>query len=408
MTAAPLVLRNVRRLEWYIRVSAYVVVGAGLFGFLLELVGAVGPARMLPVVTVLILVHVAGNIVVLHQNMSAMQRGARLAALRSRTGVVLLVGALAGVTAAALSLVPGTVSGLNLCLVVGMGLAGSITPLLTWRKMLLAATAVVVINLAVAAISLGAEPSFVAGYSIGLTIGVLFFVSTLWLSAWMLRVLSELDELRQTAPQLAVAEERLRFSRDLHDTFGRTLSVVAVKSELAAELSRRGRSEEAAVEIAEVRRIAEEAGREVRAVASGYRRPDLGRELDGARSVLESAGIHCEVSRTDQPPGEAVSVTLGWVVREAVTNVLRHSDASTCWVQVGSRAGTVVLRIVNDGAPDLSVAARSGHGNGLIGLTERVQLAGGDLTHQQADGWFTLCVTLPDFSARASIHRVVS
>ena len=405
MTASPHVVRNVRRLEWYIRVSAYVVMSAGLFGLFLVVAQAGAVSPLLPLGSGLVLVHVAANIWVLHRTITAMHRGEGLrTALRSPTLLGLVISVLAGGVAVAITLDPftldpssdvagGSMGGLTLSLTVAMSIVAAISPLLRWRGLLIADLSAVAINTVVFSLASGANTSTVLGFMVGSLISVVFFVGTIWLSAWMLRVLWELDELRQTAPQLAIAEERLRFSRDLHDTFGRTLSVVAVKSELAAELARRGRTDQAATEIAEVRRIAEEAGREVRAVVSGYRRPELARELDGAKSVLESAGIRCELRTAGRPPGPIGASTLGWVVRESVTNVLRHSDATTCWIDLGSTDGRVTLIITNDGVrPD----GPGDRGTGLTGLGERVHAAGGTLSHSQVDGHFVVTVSLPD------------
>lgn len=405
MTASPHVVRNVRRLEWYIRVSAYIVMSAGLFGLFLVVAQAGELSPLLPLGAVLVLVHVVLNIWALHRTISAMHRGEGLGtALRSRTGIGLLISLLVGGVAVVLTLDLSTnlsrssMGGLSLSLTVAMSIAAAISPLLRWRGLLIADLVAIAINTAVFSLASGANLSTVVGFAVGSSISVIGFVGTIWLSAWMLRVLWELDELRQTAPQLAIAEERLRFSRDLHDTFGRTLSVVAVKSELAAELARRGRSEQAAAEIAEVRRIAEEAGREVRAVVSGYRRPELARELDGAKSVLESAGIRCELRTAGRPPGPISASTLGWVVREAVTNVLRHSDATTCWIDLGSTDGRVTLIITNDGVRPHDPGDR---GTGLTGLGERVHAVGGTLSHSQVDQTFAVTVSVPDVTLPA-------
>lgn len=154
----------------------------------------------------------------------------------------------------------------------------------------------------------------------------------------------------------------------------------------------------ATAEIAEVRRLAEEAGREVRAVVSGYRRPELARELDGAKSVLESAGIRCELRTAGRPPGPISASTLGWVVREAVTNVLRHSDATTCWIDLGSTYGRVTLIITNDGVRPRDPGDR---GTGLTRLGERVHAAGGTLSHSQVDQTFVVTVSVPDVTLPA-------
>lgn len=171
----------------------------------------------------------------------------------------------------------------------------------------------------------GAAPrNPVAWLGIALLVAVL--VGTFGASVWILRVTIELDRARGTAARLAVAEERLRFSRDLHDVVGRTLAAVSLKTQLAAGLVGRGRSAEALAELDQVRSTIDDAAREVRAVAHGYRRSDLAVELRGAASLLGSAGVDCKLAGSKllaQAPAE-----LGWVVREAVTNVLRHSTAT--------------------------------------------------------------------------------
>ncbi|WP_412543409.1 histidine kinase [Longispora sp. K20-0274] len=211
-------------------------------------------------------------------------------------------------------------------------------------------------------------------------------------SVWMLGVMWELDRSRRAQAGLAVAEERLRFARDLHDVVGRSLSVVALKAELAAQLSRRGRAE-ATDEMLEVRRIAQESLAELRAVVGGYRAADLDVELSGARALLASAGIACTVDGdgVDLPP--EVQGTLGWVVREATTNVLRHSEARGCAITLHrSPAGAVTLTMDNDGAAGSAVR----YGSGLTGLTERVAGLGGTVVveHRPPDG-FRLAAVLP-------------
>ncbi|MDF2272365.1 histidine kinase [Streptomyces coacervatus] len=192
--------------------------------------------------------------------------------------------------------------------------------------------------------------------------------------AWTLSVLWEAERARETEARLAVAEERLRFGRDLHDVMGRNLAVIALKSELAVQLARRGRPE-AVEQMIEVQRIAQESQREVREVVRGYREADLGVELAGAQGVLSAAGIDCEVSGEADGLAPEVQSVLGWVVREATTNVLRHGDAGRCGVVLTVDEGRVVLTVENDGAPDpVSVG-----GSGLAGLRERLSVVGGTL-----------------------------
>ena len=163
--------------------------------------------------------------------------------------------------------------------------------------------------------------------------------------------------------------------------FGRTLSVVAVKSELAAELAARGRPG-AEEQMLEVRRIAQDALREVRAVVAGYRTADLAAELVGARSVLRSAGIETTVHGEETPVGPAAQEALAWAVREGVTNVVRHSTARTCTITSTATVRRASVEVINDGVPT-GVAAAGGRarssGSGLVGLAERLDGAGGRL-----------------------------
>ncbi|KKD06526.1 sensor histidine kinase [Streptomyces sp. WM6386] len=219
--------------------------------------------------------------------------------------------------------------------------------------------------------------------------GFLAFTSAF--SVWLLNAVYELDEARETRARLAVAEERLRFGRDLHDVMGRNLAVIALKSELAVQLARRGRPE-AEEQMVEVQRIAQESQREVRDVVRGYREADLGVELTGAQGVLEAAGIRCEVSGEAAGLPVDVQSALGWVVREATTNVLRHGDAGRCAVDVRVTRECVVLKVENDG-----VAAPSGPGgSGLAGLRERLAAVDGTLeAGPVGDGVFRVVASVP-------------
>ena len=209
---------------------------------------------------------------------------------------------------------------------------------------------------------------------LGVLLGAGFLAFTAVFSVWLLNAVYELDAARETRARLAVAEERLRFGRDLHDVMGRNLAVVALKSELAVQLARRGRPE-AVDQMIEVQRIAQESQREVRDVVRGYREADLGVELAGAQGVLTAAGIRCEVSGKAGGLEVGVQSVLGWVVREATTNVLRHGDAVRCDIALKAGEGCVVLTVENDGA---SPPAGDG-GSGLAGLRERLSAVGGTL-----------------------------
>ncbi|NML53942.1 sensor histidine kinase [Streptomyces sp. R302] len=204
-------------------------------------------------------------------------------------------------------------------------------------------------------------------------------------SSWLLRVVQELERSRDLKARLAVAEERLRFGRDLHDVMGRNLSVIALKSELAVQLARRGRPE-SVDQMVEVQRIAQESQREVREVVRGYREADLRIELEGARGVLDAAGIDCAVDAPAVDLPDGVQSALGWVVRETTTNVLRHGDARNCVITLRRTADEVLLTVENDGAAIRDGAGAPGRtGSGLAGLRERLGAVDGTLEAGLAD-----------------------
>jgi two-component system, NarL family, sensor histidine kinase DesK len=204
-------------------------------------------------------------------------------------------------------------------------------------------------------------------------------------------------------PWLSVAEERLRFARDLHDVLGRNLSLIAVTSELAAQLAHRG-DEQAAGHMLEVRRVAHDSLREMRAVVSGYRAVDLDTELAGAQAVLRSAGASCRITGDAAGLAPDVQAALGWVVREGTTNIIRHSDATACTIELHildspGTARMVTLRMDNDRVRTVGAAAG---GTGLLGLGERLADLGGTITTRYPrSGHFQLEATLPASGAAA-------
>jgi two-component system sensor histidine kinase DesK len=227
-----------------------------------------------------------------------------------------------------------------------------------------------------------------------------FVVAADRVSEWMLVLIWEIEASRTVQAKLAVAEERLRFARDFHDVLGRNLTLIAVTSDLAAGLARRG-DPDAVDKMLQVRSLAHESAREVREVVTGYRAADLDTELTGARSVLRAAGITTRIiGDSTRVPGDA-QTAFAWVLREATTNVIRHSNATTCTIELGihprteaSAADTAVLRIHNDGAPPPDSFHAPGHG--LAGLRERVMALGGHLAAGPGPGgWFTVEARLP-------------
>ncbi|MFF9570602.1 sensor histidine kinase [Streptomyces sp. NPDC014685] len=287
-------------------------------------------------------------------------------------------------------------SGLLLMIVnMPTALATTQTLLVPVRTFLLQALALAALGVGSLA-AVGVRGGLLGGVAPAVLFSCLIILVSVRPSAWSLAVMWQAEEARDLQARLAVAEERLRFGRDLHDVLGRNLAVIALKSELAAELAQRGRPE-AVDQMVEVQRIARTSQQEVREVVRGYREADLSTELAGARGVLSAAGIECEVRGTTGGELPApVQAALGWVVREAATNVLRHGDPRRCTIRIGSSADEVVLQVENDGAADDSGAGAGTGGSGLAGLRERLRALEGSLDAGPAgNGLFRLTATIP-------------
>ncbi|WP_405489253.1 sensor histidine kinase [Streptomyces sp. NBC_00096] len=195
----------------------------------------------------------------------------------------------------------------------------------------------------------------------------------------MIRTTIELRQARATVAQLAANEERLRMARDLHDLLGHSLSLITLKSELAGRMLP-DQPEAAARQVADIEQVSRQALVDVREAVSGYRRPTLPGELAGARTALTAAGILADLpSDCDAELPEEIESALAWALREAVTNVVRHSGAKRCTVGLAARqtlAGPVAeLTVTDDGSAGPTVP-----GNGLTGLTERLEAVGGTLS----------------------------
>jgi two-component system, NarL family, sensor histidine kinase DesK len=202
-----------------------------------------------------------------------------------------------------------------------------------------------------------------------------------------------LSAAREEIARLAVAEERLRFSRDLHDLLGHSLSVIVLKAELAHRMAERS-PERTAQEVGDIERVAREALREVRDAVAGYRQPSLSQELDGAAETLRETGVQVLVAGGPGTLPGPLDAALAWTVREATTNVIRHAQARRVRFDFAREDQGVRLRVTNDGAP--AAADGDASGNGLRGLRERLRALGGNLTYGpgEVDG-FTLSAWLP-------------
>jgi two-component system, NarL family, sensor histidine kinase DesK len=186
------------------------------------------------------------------------------------------------------------------------------------------------------------------------------------------------DELQH----LAKVAERERIARDLHDVLGHTLSVIVLKSELAARLFDRD-SERARTEILQVEQIAREALSEVRQAIGGYRAASMAEEFARAKETLETAGVtaKCEVASGGAKMTPALEALLALVVREAVTNVVRHASARQCQLLLADSMNGWRLSIADDGRGGIFQ-----EGNGLRGMRERVEAVGGKMVCESKRG----------------------
>jgi Signal transduction histidine kinase len=222
-----------------------------------------------------------------------------------------------------------------------------------------------------------------------LSIGAMMFTFS-----QQIQTIGRLRDAQAEIARLAVVDERERFARDMHDVLGHSLTVVTVKSELARRLVPIDPSR-ALAEIADIERLSRGALADLRASVAGYREMSLPAELAAANSALVAAGITPHLPITVDSVDPALRELFAWVLRECVTNVIRHSDAPNCWVVVEPRS----LAIRDDGrggatARDAAGGARGG--SGLAGLEARARQAGATLTVRPAEGGGTIVAVRAD------------
>lgn len=210
----------------------------------------------------------------------------------------------------------------------------------------------------------------------------------------------ELRLARREIARLAVSEERLRFARDLHDLLGHSLSLITLKSELAEQLIPED-PEQAQREVRDIEAAARTALQEVREAVAGYRQSTLASELQRAGELLVAAGIRFIVQKDAGALPGPIEMLLTWVVREGVTNVMRHSRAKQCVISLTRQPGEICLTVTDDGQEGklqmFPLSLPSGQpGNGLRGMRERVETLGGRCEAGPADKQgFQLMVILP-------------
>ncbi|MET8338639.1 histidine kinase [Streptosporangium canum] len=231
---------------------------------------------------------------------------------------------------------------------------------------------------------------------VNLTISVLVTGLVVSGLARLTQSIKELQATREEPARAAIAQERLRVARDLHDLLGHNLAAILLKSELVRRLLDRD-PERARTELGDIVVISERARADMRAVSGDHLELTLEEEAASARAMLTTAGIEVTVNLDHDPlpmfNDPAVNTVLSAVLREAVTNVLRHSGARRCRIETEYARGLLQLTITNDGFSRDAVRPQAG--TGLGNLTTRLAIVGGRLTAgPEEDGWFRLRVVL--------------
>lgn len=354
--------RQARALALLIRLSVHVVVvlvpglAAAAFG------ATLGPVRdPLPVIGALSFAGFAVSAIRLGTwSLGSLREGRRPARL-DRARIAACAGAVV-----ALSVIAVALHGAGATPLVTLAAAaalGALAPALPAASAAVGVAAIVTVSTAVLLVTAVDPLRALVAAALPTALSAVLLVAATWCSGLLLRMVHELDAARRVAALAAVAEDRLRIARDLHDVFGRTLVVVGLKSELAAELAARTGADRAAAEMREVHRIVESTGAEMRRVLHGTRQPQLAVEIEGARGLLDAAGVRFVLDGDPSAVPESARHAFAWTLREAVTNALRHADARRFEIRI--REGeTVSMELRNDGVR----AGTGGTGTGLSGI----------------------------------------
>ncbi|WP_394940723.1 sensor histidine kinase [Psychromicrobium sp. YIM B11713] len=276
-----------------------------------------------------------------------------------------------------------------------------ITALLPRHRLLflvLGAVAMVLLRLLVGSLS-EADPSrllklddegqvFYFFFSAVITPIVVFF------SLWWWDIVVQLDRSRKAFAELSVTRERLRFAADLHDIQGHHLQVIALKTELAERLLERDPAT-ARQQIHEAQVLARTALEDTRALVRGYRKVAFSTELKNAAEVFEAASIKAVVLDESAELSSEQGTLLGLLMREASTNILRHSRATAVRISLGVEGAYLVLKVSNDGIAEAPISVLR-EGTGLLVLKERFEAAGGSLEAEKTEGHFTVTAKLPE------------
>ncbi|MDS1270769.1 histidine kinase [Lipingzhangella sp. LS1_29] len=227
------------------------------------------------------------------------------------------------------------------------------------------------------------------------TVATLVFALTVYGISYLREIVRRLQSAQGELADAAVTRERLRFTRDLNDLLGHSLSAMILKAELAYRLVTR-RSERAPEEVKELVHSSRQALADVRSVARNYREFSLESELRSMRSVLAAAGVELHLRTDHDELPTPVATVLGRTLREGITNLLRHSNATSCTVTVRQDKDQVTGEIVNDGANMRETGMDLPSAGGLRDIQDRaVQLGGNVTTETLTGGRFRLTVHLP-------------
>ncbi len=254
---------------------------------------------------------------------------------------------------------------------------------------------------------------FMPGWLGGPPLGVFDIVQVLLLSSFAMygnhagfrqgMAQQRLSEVQLEKEKLAADAERERIARDLHDLLGHTLSVIVLKSELASKLAEKDPAR-AVAEIREVERISREALSEVRAAVQGYRGSGLSAELARSKVALDAAGVRLVLERPPLELPPATEAGMSMVLREAVTNIVRHARAQNCTVCIEQRGEVYWLEVRDDG-----VGGLGSEGSGLTGMRERVRALGGELNREGESGTrLSARFPAPQPSERPALQKVTA
>jgi two-component system sensor histidine kinase DesK len=234
------------------------------------------------------------------------------------------------------------------------------------------------------------------GQAAYLAVGTVLTALTVYGMSQLAELVREVHHSRADLARMAVDQERLRFARDLHDLLGYSLSTIILKCELAHRLIPQ-QPERSQHELAEILQTARQALGDVRAIASSYRELSLSAEVASAQSILATVGIPAVVTVQQGAISGPNETVLAIVLREAITNILRHSKAQQCTIEAARDGDAIRMRIANDGLDQHPAKEQQGPaGSGLDNLRHRVAALGGRLTAgHRTDGWFELTAVVP-------------